>query len=595
MNVEWEVENIVPDEFHVFVNGTLYGTYTSSTFDADIDFESIFGPISESEFPLANVTVTCYISGIHQYLDTRWITIDQSIPTIAILEPFNESIIINDNLFVKWSAFDAGSGIGGFRIWLNGDFIGTFSSTTNSKYIDVSSYADGWHTLIVETFDNAGNEANKSIQIELFPQAPEFNINLDTYIITNDPNFDLNISVYDPRIGVSEVQVIADGETVVYYNDFGGIPQEDAFWLNIPITQYDFDLASGDYHNLSITVYDTVDRGRNIAVYLITDFVDPLMLTPPILGITALSDTTNSLEISDTPSENLINFSVSAYDIYGIGAVYVNIEGNGFNETYDMIFDPILSAGSLYAFYYTLNFSEISEGNYTLTLQIFDNAGNTIYSDYDLQVTMEEGPPSTQNNFLKWLMDNLYTIVIPAGAGLLLAIILPIVLVMATKKRRLNKGWQESLDAVAYVTKTGLTLAYVPYSKDLFEDEQLFGGAMTGIMSILGEITGQTDVEMQVHILEFGDKRLLVCPGYFGNAILLVKDVKPKLKELLPKFLMDFELTYKTNLAQELIDLNEFQAVPLLVESIFGFRKEFIQTQNIEHYYETTDDYYQEY
>jgi len=93
----------------------------------------------------------------------------------------------------------------------------------------------------------------------------------------------------------------------------------------------------------------------------------------------------------------------------------------------------------------------------------------------------------------------------------------------------------------------------------------------------LGEITGEAVVQMQVHVLEFGDKRLMVCSGYFGNAILLVKDEKPILYDLIKKFLMEFELTYKIQLAQELIDLNEFSAVPLMVESIFGFREQYLK------------------
>jgi hypothetical protein len=592
VSVGWAVENIIPDEFQVFVNGTLYNTYTASTFTADVDFETVFGPIEPGDYPLANVTVSCYIGGIHAYTDMRWVTIDQLNPSIAILDPSNSSIIINSNLYVEWSAYDAGSGIGGYKIWLNGDFIGTFSSTVTSQFIDVSGYADGWHDLVVQAFDAAGNTANKTIQIKLYPQAPEFTINLDSYIITNDPNFDLNISIFDPRLGVSEVQVVADGETVVYYNDFSGVIQYDPFWIDMTILDVVF-VADGDFHNLTVVVYDAVDRGRIAVVDIIADYFAPEVYSDPIFNDRVLNPTDNTFELSDTPSENIFNINITVIDTYGISSVFVTIDGEGFNETYEMI--PTGSVGSVHAFYYTLNFTDMDIGNYTISFQISDNAGNTILSNYELQVQEAASPPPG-NKFMEWLMENLYTIVIPAGAGILLAIFLPIILVAATKKRRLNKGWQEALSAVAYVTKTGLTLAYVPYSRDLFEDEQLFGGAMTGIMTILSEITGQTDVSMQTHILEFGDKRLIVCPGYFGNGILLVDDVKPILKQYLSKFLMEFELTYKYQLANELIDLNEFQAVPLLVESIFGFRKEFYQQyteQKIEDFYETADDHYQ--
>lgn len=589
-NVTWETFNILTNEFHVFVNDTLYGVYDSSTFTSEINLTERFGIIPESQFPLANITVTCYIGGMHQFIDTKLVTVDQSFPSLAILEPSNASIIINEDLYVQWSAYDTGSGITGYRIWLNGDFIGTYGKTVTSQFIDISSYDDGWHTLTIETFDAAGNTVNKSIQLELYPQAPEFSINIDTSIITNDPNFNLNITIYNPRLGVSEVQIVADGEEVVYFIDFGIDYQYDPFWLNTTIDESVF-TAPGDYHNLTITVYDKVDRGRNMIVQIIIDTINPTIFKSPILGDRLLYPLDNLLELSEDPNENIFNLSINARDTYGISTIFLTISGDGYYETFEMIFDSTQSISDIYAFYYTLNLTELSEGNYTIQFQILDNAGNSISSSYDLQVQIQQNHVEPRNNFLDWLMDNLYTIVIPAGAGLLLAIILPIIIVVSTKKRRLNRGWHEALEAVAYVTKTGLTLAYVPYSRDLFDDEQLFGGAMTGIMSILGEITGETDVEMQVHILEFGEKRLLVCSGYFGNAILLVNDTKPKLKELLPKFLMDFELTYKSNLVQDLIDLNEFAAVPLLVESIFGFRKEFYQTQpNIEHYHEATDE-----
>ena len=174
-------------------------------------------------------------------------------------------------------------------------------------------------------------------------------------------------------------------------------------------------------------------------------------------------------------------------------------------------------------------------------------------------------------------MDNLYTVILPSAGGVLLIIILSAILSVTTRKRRMNKGWEDAIEAVAYVTKTGLTLAYIPYSPDLFEDEQLFGGALTGIVSILGEITGETELEKKAHVMEYGDKRLIICSGYFGNAILLVNDVKPILRELLVQFLDDFEVTYKFSLAQELVDLNEFASAPLLAESIFGFRKNIVE------------------
>ncbi|MCG3253448.1 MAG: hypothetical protein KAX09_06340, partial [Candidatus Heimdallarchaeota archaeon] len=295
----------------------------------------------------------------------------------------------------------------------------------------------------------------------------------------------------------------------------------------------------------------------------------PELYDDPRFGDRILVQTGITVEISSDTSQNIYNISLSASDPYGIDSVYLTISGVSYNETFQMSFESEI--GDIYKFGFSLDLNNLTNGNYTIEFVIVDNAGNAIQSSYDMTIQTAQAAPTN------WFMEHLYDIVLPSAGGLLFLILFPTILSVATRKRRMNKGWKEALEAVAFVTKTGLTLAYVPYSKNLFEDEQLFGGALTGVVGILGEITGEQEVQMQVHVLEFGDKRLMVCSGYFGNAILLVKDEKPILDDLIKKFLMEFELTYKTQLVQELIDLNEFSAVPLMVESIFGFREQYLK------------------
>jgi len=320
---------------------------------------------------------------------------------------------------------------------------------------------------------------------------------------------------------------------------------------------------------MTITVYDRADRGRVLILDIIIDLEDPDFFGSPIFGDRVLNPTTNTIEIASDTSQNIYNISISASDLYGISSIYLNVYGVDYNETFLMSFDSEISG--IYTYTFSLDMNSIANGNYSIDFVVVDNAGNEMQSSYSLTVQTAQAAPSN------WFMDHLYDIVLPSAGGLLFLILFPSILSVATRKRRQNKGWKEALEAVAFVTKTGLTLAYVPYSKNLFEDEQLFGGALTGVVGILGEITGEQEVQMQVHTLEFGDKRLMVCLGYFGNAILLVKDEKPILYGLIKKFLMEFELTYKTQLIQELIDLNEFSAVPLMVESIFGFREQYLK------------------
>ncbi|MCK5184758.1 MAG: hypothetical protein KAQ95_10665, partial [Candidatus Heimdallarchaeota archaeon] len=393
--------------------------------------------------------------------------------SVAILDPSHLEIILDDSLYVEWSAIDSGSGLAGFNLWLNGDYIGYYDSESTSDYIDVSGYADGLHTLVVEANDLAGNQVNVSVDIELYPQAPEFDVDVPLMYITNDPNYLFNLSVFDPRLGVSEVQIVADASEVVFSIDYNGTYQYDPFVLEILVTEDVFASASGDLHNMTITVYDLADRGRVLILDIIIDLEDPELDEDPRFGDRILVQTGITVEISSDTSQNIYNISLSAFDSYGIDSVYLTISGVSYNETFQMSFESERS--DIYKFGFSLDLNNLTNGNYTIEFVIVDNAGNGIQSSYALTIQAEQAAPSN------WFMEHLFDIVLPSAGGLLFLILFPTILSVATRKRRMNKGWKESLEAVAFVTKTGLTLAYVPYSKNLFEDEQLFGGALTGV------------------------------------------------------------------------------------------------------------------
>jgi hypothetical protein len=42
--------------------------------------------------------------------------------------------------------------------------------------------------------------------------------------------------------------------------------------------------------------------------------------------------------------------------------------------------------------------------------------------------------------------------------------------------------------------ESGINAVFVPYSRAIIDEEQLFGGALSGIRSLLGEITGERKV-----------------------------------------------------------------------------------------------------
>ncbi|MHA1503399.1 MAG: Ig-like domain-containing protein, partial [Candidatus Heimdallarchaeota archaeon] len=561
VNLTWLIKKITVEEFHIFVDGFFYDFYGNETSSVIVDLELLGGPIAEGTYPTFNITILVWDGGAFTYEDHCFITIDMTPPTVSILDPLHDDIIV-----------DVGSSISGYDIWLNGDLVGDWDSTTTEQLIDVTGYPDGEHNITVMAFDYAGNNNTYIITVNLYPVAPEFITDLPEDVITNNGDFEFNLTITDPRLGVEEIEVVADSEEVIFSIDYNGSTMIEPFWLLIDVLEIDF--VSSGAHNLTITVYDSYGRASSLVIDVILDKIDPTIFGFIILdeGILASS---NEVIIYAGTGTNDHNITITARDTNGIAGVQLNILGTGVDVWLPMTLDPTQSVGDLYVYNITMNLDSYAEGDYTLRFVVNDMAGNEIIDTFGMSLILFTEPSTGGPTDGPLDMQTIIIIASSAG-GLILIILLSVIISAATKKTRMNRNWEDDMEAVAYVTKTGLTLAYVPYTRDLFEDEQLFGGALTGIVSILGEITGEKDVEMKVNVIEFGDKQLVICPGFFGNAILLVNDVKPIMKDLVVRFAVDFELTYKHNLTQDLIDLNEFSAVPLMVEGIFGIRKAFL-------------------
>ncbi|MHA1186401.1 MAG: Ig-like domain-containing protein, partial [Candidatus Heimdallarchaeota archaeon] len=542
VNLTWFIKKIDVVEFHVFVDGVFYNSYVNTTDSIIVDLEFLT-PIIEGTYPTFNVTILVWDGGAFTFEDHCFITVDMTPPTVSILDPIHDDIITVEDMLVKWSAFDAGSTVSGYDIWLNGDLVGSWDSSTTEQYIDITGYPDGPHNITVMAYDIAGNNNTKEITVNLFPVAPEFITDLPEDLITNDGDFQFTLTITDPRLGVEEIEVVADSAEVVFSIDYNGSTQMDPFFLLIDVEEVDF--VSAGAHNLTVTVYDSYGRARDLVIDVILDFVDPTIFGFIIIDEGVLGSS-NDVTIYTEAGTNNHNITITTRDTNGIASVQLNILGTGVDVLLPMTLDLTQSIDDLYVYIITMNLDSYAEGDYTLRFVINDNAGNEITDSYGMSLTLFIPPTTNPTAGPTGGPLDMQTIIIIASSagGLILIILLSVIISAATKKKRMNRNWEKDMHAVAYVTKTGLTLAYVPYNRDLFEDEQLFGGAMTGIMSILGEITGETDVEMKVNIIEFGDKQLVVCPGFFGNAIILVNDVKPIMKDLVVRFVVDFELTY---------------------------------------------------
>ncbi|MEA2069834.1 MAG: hypothetical protein U9O98_00935, partial [Asgard group archaeon] len=257
--------------------------------------------------------------------------------------------------------------------------------------------------------------------------------------------------------------------------------------------------------------------------------------------------------------------TVSISEEIGIDTVTVTISGNSISDYYEMTLNPNATVGTIYEYYTEIDFSNYAQDNYTLTFVITDLAGNTIQNEYIITVlldTTQTTPPPAPTP-----PSNIVTYLFGAIGGI---IVLIVVAFLILRKPIANIGWKESLKAVSYIMKNGQTAMYVPYTTQFLKEDQLFGGGMTGILSVLEEITGEKEVYKEVQTVEYGNSYLLIYPSTYGTGIAMVSEKKPKHEDVIENFTIDFENTYRKAIARDFIFEPDFQDARKLAEKYFG-------------------------
>ncbi|HUT80764.1 MAG TPA: FG-GAP-like repeat-containing protein [Candidatus Bathyarchaeia archaeon] len=551
INLSWDISNLDVDYFEIYKNGTYYNTYTNDTFDAIIDV----GVVLPGEYPLYNITVVVVAIDFKTYIDYRWITFDLTNPLVEITNPINNEIILEHNLVVDWSGSDVGSGIDQFILIV--DNIKIYKESTKFFHIINVENFDGVINLKLIAFDNAGNKEIDSINIMISLLAPEFSTTISSLTIQNHPDLQFNLSIYNPRLGIKSISVMVDSSTEVFSANYEPYYVTNPFWILISITEDDY-IGNLDLHNITVSVIDQVNRENKGFYKIIIDQINPKIWQAPILGSQILNQQKNSLEITAPSSSNIYNLTAIIEEKYALSYVKLRIVGTDYNETFDMLLDLSGTSGSLKQYYLEIDFNNFTSGEYQLIFLFEDVAGNSNSQTYTLSLTIYEEPNG--RNYL--------TIIIIASVTIVL--ILAFVLVIVLKRPVSNIGWEKELVLVAYILRSGLTALFVPYSTEIITDEQLFGGAMTGIRGILEEIIG-TKVPYNVEVVEFGQRNLLIYPGDYGDAIAIVKNIKPNHARILAKFSQDFEEKYKSALEDDTqVSLRAYRGAISLVRSYFG-------------------------
>ncbi len=553
ISIEWDVSNIQNFiSYCIYVNEILNQTISEiSTRNTVIDL----GDIAIDEYPLFNLTIIIQTLS-NNISDTKWIIVDQSEPTVIITTPTNYTTYFQDIVYIQWTANDQGSGVYSYRILINGQYLNFCSCDKNYFYL-IFDEEDGEQLITVEVLDLASNRVTSNITLLLNILMPDYEANIPTIYYTQDGDFQFEFTITDTQSGVKGLIILLDNDEIVNENYELSIRNE-SFTIS-----YDFNVSSfigfDDSHELEVAVLDYYNR-ELIQLYIINiDTEAPTIL--PDITINSVLLTADGLEVLNG-SEKILSILITVTDNFGLDGVTMTILGDDSSVTYDMITETEGVQIAIYSL--NLSLADFEIGEYTIIFTTFDFAGNNQSLSYNLAIVPEAG-----NSWLQQGNNALYL-----SIGISGFVIISILLAAVTRGPIQNKNWREEIIAVLYVKKTGLTCVSVNYVTKLIQEEQLIGGAMVAIQSMLTEISGRK-LKGTIETLELGDKTMFLFLGEHGISVLMVNQVKPIHVKLLKKFDNKFVKKYSNALENlYFVDSSSFSGSEELVEKIFGSVKE---------------------
>ena len=557
IDLSWDIANMPNiNAFEVYVNGTL--EYTINDITTRYQLVDL-GVIPIGEFPLYNITILAIsVNPNENYTDTKWVIIDQSIPTISIITPANNSIVTNQGLYVQWSGNDFGSGLEYYQVLLDGESLVICTCLRNYYYLFFTS-GDKNYTLTIVAKDKANNNANISIQLVVAILSPETDTNLTTTYYSKTGVFNFNFSITNPRNGVNSYHILMDTNSVHSYNFYPTILLSP-YSIQINITGSHYTILKG-IHFLTLGLVDSYNRESNQIFMIIVDNESPTIWPSIVIDSQVYSEDENVelTQNADQPTQNNHSFLVTVNDNFFIDKVLFTIIGENYSQTLEMeLVQETKQQTNSFIIY--LMIGTLNTGEYNITITAYDYAGNT--HEITLKITIF--PPQT----IPWLLQG--NNLIYFSVGLFDVLLLVFVFVNAIRRPILNRNWQEEVLAVLYIRSSGLVCANVQYDPQINQEEQLIGGATVAIQEILNEYSSKKD-KKYIRILDIGNKSLLLTTGDFGYGAVIVKALKPKHKDQIKAFTKRFERKYQESLKNIYhVESTFFVNAEKLVESFFG-------------------------
>ncbi|MFP4607975.1 MAG: Ig-like domain-containing protein, partial [Candidatus Aenigmatarchaeota archaeon] len=277
-------------------------------------------------------------------------TVDTTPPQVNITDPAENDILTSSDVTANWNGSDNTSGIDYYEVRIDSNAWNNVGNNNEHSFTDV---ADGDHTIDVKAWDNAGNSRTDSV-----------NLTVDT----TPPQIDINEPLENEAFDVEEVTVAWNGSDATTGIDHYEVSIDNGSWIDKGIdTNHTFsNLAEGE-HTAEVSGWDNAGNNRIEAVNFTVD------KTPPDIEIT--SPTENEwLNESDVTAEWTGSDNISGIDYYE-----VRIDGNNWTDK---------GTGTSHTF------SNLTEGEHTVEIRAWDNAGNNATDTANF--TVDKTPPDIE-------------------------------------------------------------------------------------------------------------------------------------------------------------------------------------------------------
>ena len=275
--------------------------------------------------------------------------IDTLPPTLSF-NVQNATIFASSSVYINWTSSDSNTGIDHFEYSLDG---GTYATTGNETFVDLTDVPDGSHVLAVRSYDRAGNfvERSMSFLVDTLPPSLVYSTQGVAYFRTT--NVIIGWTATDSVTGILRYEFSLDNSTFASYGTRGSVS------INLA------SIPEGS-HVLTMRIFD---RAGNFADAPLNFIVD---MRPPALIISVQNDTifaSKRVTIDWNSSDNNSGISYFEYRL----------------DLLSWISTGLTASASL---------DDLLEGSHTITVRSRDRAGNT--ATRILTFAVDTLPPSLE-------------------------------------------------------------------------------------------------------------------------------------------------------------------------------------------------------